>query len=70
MNIIKYEENNLKCPMCNSINLIKDSRLDEIYCYNCGLVVKDNSFLKPSQVEYMLDLESKTSKKNCLKKNY
>lgn len=62
MNIIKYDGNSLKCPLCNSNFLIIDETRDETYCHDCGLVVKDNSLVTPSQIEFLSNLEEKTNK--------
>ncbi len=42
MNLIIYPS--LRCPECYSAKLITDTEKEEVYCSNCGLVVKDNSF--------------------------
>lgn len=37
------------CPECLNLNLITDLERLEVYCSNCGLVVKDNEFLTIEQ---------------------
>jgi len=57
MNIIKYDENSLKCPLCDSEFLIKDHFRSEIFCGKCGLVVFDNSLISPSKIEFMSSID-------------
>ena len=34
---------NTNCPECKSTHIYHDSRHDETFCNNCGLIIQDNT---------------------------